>query len=189
MRKQGRITFWACILTLVLGTFLTSIGAPNAALAAGGPNLAAGKPVSDSGHADVYVASNVTDGNSSTYWESANNAFPQWAQVDLGSAVSIDQVVLKLPSGWESRTQTLSVQGSTNGTSFSDLKASASYTFNPSAANTVTIHFAAASTRYVRIHATANTGWPAAQISGNRDLWRCPGRTFGHSGQNRSGKL
>ncbi|WP_229263559.1 discoidin domain-containing protein [Cohnella cholangitidis] len=165
MRKQGRITSYICILTLIVGTFLTSIGAPKAALAAGGPNLAAGKPVSESGHADVYVVSNVTDGNSGTYWESANNAFPQWAQVDLGSAVSIDQVVLKLPSGWESRTQTLSVQGSANGTDFSDLKASASYTFNPNTANTVTINFPAASARYVRIHATANTGWPAAQIS------------------------
>ncbi|WP_239615530.1 discoidin domain-containing protein [Cohnella mopanensis] len=165
MRRQGRIVAWVCILTLMVGTFLTTVAAPNPVQAAGGPNLAAGKSVTESGHADVYVASNLTDGNSATYWESTNNAFPQWAQVDLGSAATIDQVVLKLPSGWESRTQTLSIQGSTNGTSFSDLKASASYTFNPNAANTVTINFAATSARYVRILVTANTGWPAAQIS------------------------
>ncbi len=54
----------------------------------------------------TYAASNVNDGNQASYWESANNAFPQWVQVDLGSATSIDQVVLKLPSGWGARTET-----------------------------------------------------------------------------------
>lgn len=147
------------------GAFLSPVGLPTPAQAAGGTNLAAGKPVTASGYADVYVASNVTDGNQSTYWESVNNAFPQWIQVDLGSAAQVDQVVLKVPSGWETRSQTLAVQGSTNGSSFSDLKASASYTFNPSSANTVTINFTAASARYVRIQVTANSGWPAGQIS------------------------
>jgi len=165
MRRQGRIVSWLCILTLAVGTFLTSLGSPVPVHAAGGPNLAAGKPATESGHSDVYVAANVTDGNAGTYWESINNAFPQWVQIDLGSAVSIDQVVLKLPSGWESRSQTLSIQGSTNGTGFSDLKSSASYTFNPNAANTVTIDFASASARYVRVNFNANTGWPAGQLS------------------------
>ncbi|MGG6310558.1 carbohydrate-binding protein [Paenibacillus macerans] len=165
MKSPKRILAWICILTMLTGTFLTSVGWPNPARAAGGPNLAAGKPAAESGHADVYAATNVTDGNPGTYWESTNNAFPQWVQVDLGGAVQVDQVVLKLPSGWESRSQTLSVQGSTNGTSFTNLKASASYTFDPNAANTVTIDFAAASVRYVRVHFTANTAWPAGQIS------------------------
>ena len=35
-----------------------------------------------------------------TYWESANNAFPQWIQADLGSSVATNRVVLKLPAGW-----------------------------------------------------------------------------------------
>ncbi len=164
-RKQGRVVAWVCMVTLILGTFLSPVGAPSYVHAAGGPNLAAGKPASESGHADVYVASNVTDGNPGTYWESVNNAFPQWVQVDLGSAVSIDQVVLKLPSGWESREQTLAVQGSTNGTGFSDLKPSASYTFNPGTGNSVAIDFASASARYVRVLFSANTSWPAGQLS------------------------
>jgi len=165
MRRHGRLIAWLCIVTMLAGTFLFPVGAPNVANAAGGPNLAAGKPASESGHADVYGAANVTDGNAGTYWESPNNAFPQWVQVDLGSAVSIDQVKLKLPSGWETRTQTLSVQGSTNGTSFSDLKTSSAYTFNPATGNTATIDFAASSVRYVRAVFTANSGWPAGQVS------------------------
>ncbi|MEV1156587.1 discoidin domain-containing protein [Micromonospora chokoriensis] len=114
-----------------------------------------------------YVAGNANDGNASTYWESANNAFPQWIQADLGATVSVDRVVLKLPpaSDWQTRTQTLSVLGSTNGSSFSTLKSSAGYTFNPSSGNTATVSFTATSTRYVRVQVTGNTGWPAAQFS------------------------
>ncbi|MFC8297500.1 discoidin domain-containing protein [Micromonospora orduensis] len=114
-----------------------------------------------------YVAGNANDGNASTYWESANNAFPQWIQADLGATVNVDRVVLKLPpaSDWQTRTQTLSVLGSTNGSSFTTLKASAGYTFNPASGNTATVSFTAASTRYVRVQVTGNTGWPAAQFS------------------------
>ncbi|MEU4397781.1 discoidin domain-containing protein [Micromonospora orduensis] len=114
-----------------------------------------------------YVAGNANDGNASTYWESANNAFPQWIQADLGATVNVDRVVLKLPpaSDWQTRTQTLSVLGSTNGSSFTTVKASAGYTFNPASGNTATVSFTAASTRYVRVQVTGNTGWPAAQFS------------------------
>ncbi|MGW3606659.1 discoidin domain-containing protein [Micromonospora sp. NPDC005161] len=120
-----------------------------------------------SSHNQNYVAGNANDGNADTYWESANNAFPQWIQADLGATVSVDRVVLKLPpaSAWQTRTQTLSVLGSTNGSSFTTLKASAGYAFNPATGNTATVSFTAASTRYVRVQVTGNTGWPAAQFS------------------------
>ncbi|MET9343417.1 discoidin domain-containing protein [Nonomuraea sp. NPDC003804] len=62
--------------------------------------------MSESSHTDVYPAANADEGNQATYGESADNAFPQWIQVDLGSPVSVDQVVLKLPNGWPSRTRT-----------------------------------------------------------------------------------
>jgi hypothetical protein len=132
-------------------------------------NLAAGKPTSESSHTDVYPSSNVTDGNQATYWESANNAFPQWVQVDLGSAQSVSRIVLQLPTSWGSRTQTLSVLASTDGTSFTTVVGSAGYTFNPSA-NTVTITFTATTQRYWRLNFTANTGWPAGQVS-EFQLW------------------
>ncbi|WP_308220940.1 discoidin domain-containing protein [Micromonospora phytophila] len=115
----------------------------------------------------TYGPANANDGNADTYWESANNAFPQWIQADLGATVTVDRVVLKLPpaAAWQTRTQTLTVQGSTDGGSFTALKSSAGYTFNPATGNTVTITFPAASTRYVRLTVTGNTGWPAAQFS------------------------
>ncbi|MER5923995.1 discoidin domain-containing protein [Streptomyces mirabilis] len=130
-----------------------------------GTDLAAGKPTSESSHTDVYPSSNVTDGNQGSYWESANNTFPQWVQVDLGSARSASRVVLQLPAGWGARTQTLTLGGSTDGTTFTTLKSSAAHTFDPSTRNTVTLTFPAATQRYFRVTITANSGWPAGQVS------------------------
>jgi hypothetical protein len=130
----------------------------------GSTDLAAGKPTSESSHTDVYPSSNVTDGNQNTYWESANNAFPQWVQVDLGSAQTAGRIVLQLPANWGARTQTLSVLGSTDGSNWTTIRASAGYTFDPNN-NTVTITFTATTQRYYRLNITANTGWPAGQVS------------------------
>jgi len=130
-----------------------------------GGNLAAGRPTSESSHADVYPSGNMTDGNQNTYWESANNAFPQWVQVDLGSAQSASRIVLQLPMSWQVRNETLSVLGSTDGTTFTTIVPSASYAFTPGGGNTVTITFAPTVQRYLRLNITANTAWPAGQVS------------------------
>jgi chitodextrinase len=134
----------------------------------GNTNLALGKPTSESSHTQNYGSGNVTDGNADSYWESANNAFPQWVQVDLGAATGVKRLVLTLPpaTAWATRSQTVAVQGSTNGSTFTTLAAAASYSFNPSSGNQATITLpATASTRYLRLTFTANTGWPAAQLS------------------------
>ncbi|MFI6512778.1 CARDB domain-containing protein [Streptosporangium sp. NPDC050855] len=165
MRKQYLAL--RLVAAMAATSLLALAGAVTPATAAAAPNLAAGKAASASGSNAPYVAGNVNDTNASTYWESPNNAFPQWVQVDLGATATVNRVVLKLPpaTDWATRTQTLSVQGSTNGSSFSTLAASAGRTFNPATGNTVTIDFTAAGTRYVRLNITANTGWPAGQLS------------------------
>ncbi|MFD5898869.1 discoidin domain-containing protein [Streptomyces sp. NPDC060366] len=140
----------------------------------GGPNpptgdLALRKAASASSQTQNYGPGNAVDGDGNSYWESANNSFPQWIQVDLGSALPVRRVVLSLPPNpaWATRSQTLSVLGSTNATSFTTLSAPAARVFDPSSANTVTVTFAsAASVRYVRVQITGNTGWPAGQLSG-----------------------
>jgi hypothetical protein len=131
----------------------------------GGGNLAAGKATAESSHTQIYVSANAVDGNAGSYWESANNAFPQWVQVDLGTTASVGRVVLKLPPTWGARSQTLSVLGSSDGSSFTTLSGSAAHTFDPASGNAVTIIFSPTSVRYVRILATANTGWPACQVA------------------------
>ncbi|MBD2819020.1 discoidin domain-containing protein [Streptomyces parvulus] len=130
----------------------------------GQPRL--GRPATAGGSHGAYPAGNTTDGTQATYWEGPAGSFPQWVQVDLGEARDVERVVLKLPAGWESRTQTLSLQGSTDGSTFRTLDASSARAFDPARANTVALALdSPADTRYVRVHVTGNTGWNAAQLS------------------------
>lgn len=130
-------------------------------------NLAQGRPATASGHAQAYTAAKAVDGDADTYWESTDNAFPQWLQVDLGSASDVSRIVLALPpsAAWDARTETLSVTGSTDGSSFDTIVGSADYRFDPDTGNTVSITFDSTSARYLRLTFTGNTGWPAGQVS------------------------
>ncbi|ADB29157.1 coagulation factor 5/8 type domain protein [Kribbella flavida DSM 17836] len=131
-------------------------------------NLAAGKPVSASSQVQNYVPGNTVDGNATSYWESANNAWPQSLTVDLGSSQNVKRLVLKLPpsSAWGARTQTIAVHGSSNGSTYNQLAGAAGRTFDPGSGNTATITLpAVASARHVRLTFTGNTGWPAGQLS------------------------
>ena len=165
-RKQPRRRLISGLLTAALilaGIVPTAITAAPASAAVADVTLS--KTVSASSALPEYPAGKSGDGNQNSYWESNNNAFPQWLQADLGAAVSVNRIVLKLPASWGARTQTLSVQGSTTGSPFTNIVASAGYNFSPTSANTVTISFPTITTRYVRLNITANTGWPAGQVS------------------------
>ncbi|MYS53253.1 Secreted glycosyl hydrolase, partial [Streptomyces sp. SID6013] len=128
-------------------------------------NLAAGRRLTASSSTGAYTPGNGNDGNKATYWESANNALPQWLQADLGSSRRVDRVVLRLPDGWPNRSQTLKIQASENGSDFTDLTAAKAYTFDAAGGQSATITFDAATARHVRVLVTANTGQPAAQVS------------------------
>ncbi|MFI8515615.1 discoidin domain-containing protein [Streptomyces sp. NPDC085460] len=131
-------------------------------------DLALGRPTSASSVTQSYGPGNAVDGSPHSYWESANNAFPQWLQVDLGAATGVRRVVLALPpiTAWATRTQTVAVQGSTDGSSFTTLLGASPHTFNPATGNNVTLALPAeTSTRHLRLLFTANTGWPAGQLS------------------------
>ncbi|MFF3562616.1 discoidin domain-containing protein [Streptomyces sp. NPDC002574] len=149
---------------IAAGMVVLGLSAPPAS-AAGGPNLAAGRPATASSSHAEYGVANITDGSQDTYWQSAGSTLPQWVQVDLGSGTNVDEVVVKLPAPWGARDETFAVQGSTDGNTFSTLSGSAAHTFAPGAGNTVTIGFSSVTTRYVRLNITANTGWSAAQVS------------------------
>ncbi|MCD0442420.1 discoidin domain-containing protein [Glycomyces sp. A-F 0318] len=132
-----------------------------------GPNLAAGKTMTASSSVQDYTPNQANDGNQGTYWESANTAFPQWLQVDLGASLEVSEVVLELPAltAWQARTQTLELRASSDGASFTTVADAKGYTFDPASGNTVTVAFDPVDARYLRAVFTANTGWPAAQVS------------------------
>jgi parallel beta-helix repeat protein len=132
-----------------------------------GTNLARGKAISASASQGGFPPSNAVDGDANSYWESANNAFPQTLTVDLGTAASIDKVTLRLPpsSAWGARTQTVTISGSADGGSYTTLVGSRGYAFDPASGNTASVSFAATSQRFVRLTFTGNTGWPAGQAA------------------------
>ena len=147
--------------TLPLGVTLTGLGVTSTT------NLALGATMTASGSTSGFPPSNANDGNTSSYWESTDSAFPQWLQANLGSTQTVGSITLDLPpsTAWATRAQTLSVLGSSNGSSWTTLIASASYTFNPATGNTVTINVPSSSAAYLRLNFTANSGWPAGQVS------------------------
>jgi hypothetical protein len=132
-----------------------------------GSNIARGKAISSSSSQGGFPPGNANDGNADSYWESANNAFPQTLTVDLGAAASINKVTLRLPpsSAWGARTETVTISGSTDGGSYTTLAGSRGYAFDPASGNTASASFTATSQRFVRLTFTGNTGWPAGQVS------------------------
>ncbi|WP_329295116.1 discoidin domain-containing protein [Streptomyces pseudovenezuelae] len=131
-------------------------------------NLAKGRPATATGSQDVYTPGKAVDGDANSYWESANNAFPQSWTVDLGAAEPVRRLVLKLPpqSAWQARTQTVTVLGSTDGSTYSTVVGAQGYRFDPATGNTATVTLpGSTSLRYLRLSVSANTGWPAGQFS------------------------
>lgn len=163
-RKQLRRMITGVLTAGLVAFGLTPLA--GSAHAADRPDLALGKAASATGSIGGYPVSHITDGDQASYWEGPTNVFPQSVQVDLGGSATVDQVALTLPASWEARTETLSVEGSADGSSYTTLAPSQPRQFSPGAAgNTVTLNVSAATTRYVRVTVTANTGWPAAQLS------------------------
>jgi hypothetical protein len=145
-------------------------------------NLAQGAPITASSYTQNYVPANADDGNTSTYWEGTNGAWPTTLTVNLGATDSLTKVVIDLPpaSAWNTRTQTLSVLGSTDNSTYSTLVGSASYTFNPSTGNTVTIPLpSGTSDQYLRLSFTANSVQNGAQAS-EVQVWGTAGASSGH---------
>ncbi|GAB7043819.1 MULTISPECIES: galactose-binding domain-containing protein [Catenuloplanes] len=160
--RQRLATLLAAAVTLT-STVLTVQSAPAGAAPA---DLARAKTFTASSGNGSYTATNAGDGDPATYWESTNNAWPQWIQVDLGAASAVTRAVLRLPAGWAARTQTIAVQDGATGAT---LAAAAGRTFDPGGGNTVTVPLSA-TVRHLRLSITANTGWPAAQLS-TLEVW------------------
>ncbi|MFF2377038.1 discoidin domain-containing protein [Streptomyces xiamenensis] len=131
-------------------------------------NLALARPVTVTGHTEVYTGARAVDGDASSYWESPNHAFPQSLTVDLGEVEDLGRLVLKLPPApaWEARGQTITVRGGDTPGALRDLLSPRTYSFSPATGNTAEQRFPDGTrARYVQLVFTANTGWPAGQLS------------------------
>ena len=131
-------------------------------------NLALNQPITASSSTSGYPAGNADDGNTSSYWEGTDGVWPTTLTVDLGASDSLSSVVVDLPpaTAWSTRSQTFSILGSTNGSTFTTLVAAAAHTFNPATGNTVSITLPAGTTdRYLELDFTANSVQNGAQVS------------------------
>ena len=130
-------------------------------------NLALNKPITESSHIQYFVVKNANDGNVNSYWEGEVKTYPNLVTVDLGAASNITSITIKLNPRlvWEKRTQTIEVLGSTDGTAFTQLVASAVYTFDPETNKNIVSIPVTANTRYLRLVFTANTGATAGQVA------------------------
>ncbi|QIQ06333.1 discoidin domain-containing protein [Streptomyces liangshanensis] len=113
--------------------------------------LSQGKPVTASSTENAGTpATGANDGNTGTRWSSAASD-PQWIQVDLGSTVAVNQVVLN----WETAyAKAYRIELSTNGTSWTQAYAT---TTSAGGVETLTV---SGNARYVRVTGTVRaTQW------------------------------
>ncbi|GAA3629019.1 hypothetical protein GCM10022223_53200 [Kineosporia mesophila] len=127
-------------------------------------NLAASAGLSVTSQASGTSAAALTDGDLSTYWE-ASSGYPDSVTVDLGRTVTVARLELSAPATTKSRTQSLTVRGSTDGSSFSTVRGGSSYRFAQAGSPPVTVSFSPVQTRYLRLTFTGGSGYPAAQLS------------------------
>lgn len=134
-----------------------------------GTNLAEGRPVSAGEITDVYVITNVNDGDTSSYWES--KGWPAEVTITLDGTHTVGTVVVRLnPAAlWEARTQGFSIQVSTDGSNFTQVVEDARYDFDPDTGNMVRVDFSPVQAAYVRLIFSSNSasrtgGAQAAEI-------------------------
>ncbi|HUB39464.1 MAG TPA: glycosyl hydrolase family 28-related protein [Streptosporangiaceae bacterium] len=161
---QGNLVFDANPMNNPFGPYVVSLSAavynPNGNLAltanASADNTLAGFP-----------AGNANDGNQATYWQAANSTGV--LTLALAKPAPVDRVVLELPQGWGDRDQTIEVDGSTDGSTWTTLVPSATYLFSASNAdgnNVVTISIPADPTvSYLRLDVSNNTVQGAPQMA------------------------
>jgi hypothetical protein len=125
-------------------------------------NLALTGTVTASSTVSGFPASNINDGNQNSYWQATGSSAT--LTVQLAKAAPVGRIVLELPSNWGTRTQTIQIDGSTNGSTWTTLVPSAAYQFT-AGSNTVTISGAAATVSYLRLDISANNVQGAPQIA------------------------
>ncbi|MEO3752071.1 discoidin domain-containing protein [Streptomyces sp. B6B3] len=158
--------FRARALAAALAALLMALsGLVGGAVAGATPNLAADAPTAASSAGAGHGAAHITDGDRDTYWESSGAALPQWVRADLGAATRVDEVVLKLPADFAPREQTLTIEGSIDGTGYTTLAPSATHSFDPASDHTVTVPLHDVRTRYLRVEVTDTSGGRPAQLA------------------------
>ena len=113
-----------------------------------------------------FPASNANDANQATYWQAANGTGALTLQ--LAEPAPVDRLVLELPQGWGARHQTIGVDYSTDGQTWTQLAAPAVYLFSPAGTagnNVVDISVPSTTMKYIRLDISSNDVQGAPQLA------------------------
>src|SRR6202034_3621796 len=160
---QGNLVFDANPLNNPFAPYVVSL---SAAVYNPAGNLALTATASADNTLAGFPAGNANDGNQATYWQAANATGVLTLQ--LAEAAPVDRVVLELPQGWGDRHQTVEVEGSTDGTTWTPLVASTAYLFsanNAAGNNVVSIPVPSTTVNYIRVDVSNNDVQGAPQIA------------------------
>ena len=84
------------------------------------------------GQTQSYGGANAADGNVNTYWEGAGSGLDELTLTFKEPSSPASLILLLNPAAiWGKRTQTFSVQGSVDGTAFTEIVPSQNYEFDP----------------------------------------------------------
>ena len=158
-----QVYYWAHDIHLWDGTLPFSLYANSIAPNATAPkNLAQGGTVAPSSALQGYAGANANDNNVSTYWQAS--APTAALTLRLSQAESVDRVILELPQNWGARNQTIEVDGSANGTTWTTLVPAAAYTF-AAGSNAIAIPFREVTQGYLRLDISGNNVQGVPQIA------------------------
>ena len=157
-----KVFYWAHDIHLWDGTIPFSLYASSIAPYSSAPvNLALTGTVTANSTLSGFPASNANDGNLNTYWQAT--ASSATLTLHLAQAGPVARVVLELPQGWGTRSQTVEVDGSANGSTWTTLATSAVYQFTVGS-NVVPIAVPKTTETYLRLDISANSAQGAPQI-------------------------
>lgn len=122
----------------------------------GSGNLALGKTYNASTTWNTtYPASKAFDADSATRWSASSGSLTnQWLSVDFGTAMTVDQVVVKEIT--YQRVTAYKLQTSTDGTTYTDIAGTSGTTLGASK----TISFSPVTARYLRLYMTSASAVP-----------------------------
>jgi hypothetical protein len=157
------VFYWAHDVHLWDGTLPFSVYASAIAPYATAPdNLALAGTLSASNALAGFPAGNANDDNLSTYWQAA--APTATLTLQLAQPAAVDRVLLELPPDWVTRNQTIEVDGSPDGTTWTTLAPATTYTFT-AGSNAIAIPVPAGTQDYLRLDISGNNVMGVPQIA------------------------
>ena len=159
-----KVFYWAHDIHLWDGTLPFSLYANSIAPYATAPkNLAQAGTATASNTLAGFPASYANDNGGGSYWQAANSTAT--LTLKLSESQPVDRVILELPQSWGTRNQTIQVDGSTNGTTWTTLAPAANYTFT-TGSNAIAIPVSAAPPEaYLRLDISGNSSQGVPQIA------------------------